>query len=236
MSDRKSLQKLLIRSFENRDFTGEDRDRKFSAPINPESFSQTMKINADTSGGHGNAATEARYKSTEPEELRLEFILDGTRTVENYGGENKEYKTKKVHDQLEDLKKCVYYIKDKIHRPRFLIVSWGSELSFKCILSNLELNYTLFEPDGSPLRVKVNATFIAHKSREQIQAESRLSSPDLTHERRVEEGQRLDWLTNSIYENPKYLMQVAAFNSLSTIRRIKPGINLLFPPFDKNEN
>jgi len=235
MSDRKKLEKLVIRSFENRDFTGEDPDRKFSTPINPESFTQTFRVNADTSHGHGNPGTEARYKSTEPEQLRLEFVLDGTRTMEGYGGDNKDYATRKVHDQLDDLKKCVYNFDGKIHRPRFLIVMWGSEVDFKCVLSNLDLNYSLFEPDGSPLRVKVNATFLAHKSREQLLAESRASSPDLTHYRKVKQGDRLDWLTNSIYNDSKYFMQVGKVNNLTTIRRVKPGSDLYFPPFDKTE-
>jgi hypothetical protein len=140
-----------------------------------------------------------------------------------------------VHDQLEDLKKCVYNFDGKIHRPRFLVVMWGSEINFKCVLSNLDLNYTLFEPDGSPLRVKVSATFLAHKSREQLLAESKASSPDLTHFRKVKQGDRLDLLTNSIYNNPKYFMQVGKVNGLTTLRQVVPGSNLYFPPFNKNE-
>jgi hypothetical protein len=235
MSDRKKLEKLVIRSFENRDFSGEDPARKFITPINPESFTQTFKVNADTSHGHGNPGTEAKYKSTEPEQLKLEFILDGSKTMEGYGGENKDYISRKVHDQLEDLKKCVYNFDGKIHRPRFLVVMWGSEVNFKCVLSNLDLNYTLFEPDGSPLRVKVSATFLAHKSREQLLAESKASSPDLTHFRKVKQGDRLDLLTNSIYNNPKYFMQVGKVNGLTTLRQLMPGTNLYFPPFNKNE-
>jgi hypothetical protein len=235
MSDRKKLEKLVIRSFENRDFSGEDPARKFMTPINPESFTQTFKVNADTSHGHGNPGTEAKYKSTEPEQLKLEFILDGSKTMEGYGGENKDYISRKVHDQLEDLKKCVYNFDGKIHRPRFLVVMWGSEVNFKCVLSNLDLNYTLFEPDGSPLRVKVSATFLAHKSREQLLAESKASSPDLTHFRKVKQGDRLDLLTNSIYNNPKYFMQIGKVNGLTTLRQVIPGTNLYFPPFNKNE-
>ncbi len=235
MSDRKKLEKLVIRSFENRDFSGEDPNKKFTTPINPESFTQTFKVNADTSQGHGNPGTEAKYKSTEPEQLRLEFVLDGTKTMEGYGGDNKDYISKKVHDQLDDLMKCVYNFDGKIHRPRFLIVHWGSEMDFKCVLSNLDLNYTLFEPDGSPLRVKVSATFLAHKSREQLLAESRASSPDLTHYRKVNQGDRLDLLSNEIYNDPKYLMQLGKVNNLVTIRKIKAGSDLYFPPFNKNE-
>lgn len=237
MSDRKKLVKLQIRSFGERSFSAssEDASRKFSTPINPETFSQTYKVNVDSQSGHGNQATEARYKSTAPEELRLEFVLDGTKTMENYGSEDSDFRTKPVHDQLTALKHCVYDMDGTIHRPRFLIVHWGSELSFKCVLSNLELNYTLFEPDGSPLRIKVNATFLAHKSREEIQAEAKKTSPDLTHYVQAKQGDRLDLLTNKIYNDSKYFMQAGKVNGLITIRQVKPGAELYFPPFDKNE-
>lgn len=235
MSDRKKLEKLVIRSFANRDFTNEDPNLKFTTPINPESFTQTFKVNADTSRGHGSPGTEVKYKSTEPEQLKLEFTLDGSQIVEGYGGENKDYKKKKVHEQVEDLKKCCYHFDGKIHRPRFLIVYWGQDVNFKCVLSNLDLNFTLFEPDGSPLRVKVTATFLAHKPREVLLAESKASSPDLTHYRKVKQGDRLDLLTNSIYNNPKYLMQIGKANQLTNLRQIKPGSELYFPPFNKNE-
>lgn len=235
MSDRKKLVKLEIRSFENQDFTKENPDLKFNTPINPETFTQTFKVNADTDTGHGKPGSEAKYKSTEPEQLRLDFILDGTQVLEGYGGDNKSFKTMKVSDQLKKLKDCVYNFDGNIHRPRFLIVKWGTEMNFKCILTNLDLNYTLFEPDGSPLRVKVNATFLAHKSSAQLLAESKASSPDLTHYRIATESDRLDQLTNSIYNDPKYFMQVAKVNKLVTLRQVKAGTELYFPPFNKNE-
>ena len=82
MADRKKLEKLLIRSFANRDFSGEDPERKFAVPINPESFSKNFKVTVDTQKGHGSPGAEVKYKSTAPEELRLDFILDGTKTLE----------------------------------------------------------------------------------------------------------------------------------------------------------
>lgn len=234
MSD-SPLIKLVIKSYAERDFRSEDPRRMFTAPINPESFSQTFKVNVDTQTGHGNAGSEVRYKSTAPEELRLEFILDGTKTMEGYGGSIKDYIDKPVHDQLEDFKRCVYNMDGTIHRPRFLIVHWGSEIDFRCVLSNLDLNFSLFTPDGKPLRVKITATFLRHKSREEIQAESRTSSPDLTHYRKAGEGDRLDLMTHKIYNDSRYFLQVGKVNALTSIRKLKPGTDLYFPPFDKKE-
>jgi hypothetical protein len=234
MADERHLKKLEIRSFANRDFTGEDTDRKFVAPINPESFTKNLKIDLDVRRGHGNHGTETKFKSTAPEELRLEFILDGTGTMEGYGGDNLDYKKKPVHDQLADFLKCVYNFDGEIHRPRFLIIFWGSEIDFRCVLSNLDINHTLFDPDGKPIRVKINATFLNYKAREERLAEERRSSPDLTHYRKARQSDRLDLLTFEIYNNPKYFLQIAKANSLTSVRNLKPGLDLYFPPFDKN--
>jgi hypothetical protein len=235
MSDRKQLTKLMIRSFANRDFTEEDPAKKFVTPINPESFTKNFKIDLDTRRGHGNQGTELRFKSTVPEELRLEFMLDGTGTMEGYGGENSTYKNKPVHEQLDDLLKCVYNFDGDIHRPRFLIVFWGSEIDFRCVLSSLDINHTLFNPAGEPLRAKINATFLNYKSREERLAEERRNSPDLTHYRKVEQSDRLDLMTHKIYNDSKYFLQVAKANALTSIRNVQPGLDLFFPPFNKNE-
>lgn len=235
MNDRKKLSKLVIRSYEDRNFRDEDPHNTFLVPINPESFTKNFKIDLDTRRGHGNQGTESRFKSTVPEELRLEFILDGTGTMEGYGGENKAYKDKPVHEQLKEFLDCVYEYEGEIHRPRFLIIFWGSEINFRCVLSNLDVNYTLFNPTGEPLRVKINATFLNYKAREERLAEERNSSPDLTHYRKVEQSDRLDLMAYKIYNDPKYFLQAARANALTSVRNVQPGLDLYFPPFDKNE-
>jgi hypothetical protein len=232
MSDRPQLQKLVIRSFANNDFTGEDKSRKFTTPINPETFTKSFKVDLDTRRGHGNNGTDVRFKSTVPEELKLEFLLDGSGTMEGYVD---EYKKMGVHDQLDRLQKCAYDFDGNIHRPRFLIVFWGSEIDFRCVLSNLDLNYTLFKPSGEPLRVKVTATFLNFKAKAEQLAEDRRNSPDLTHYRKVQSGDRLDQMTFRIYNDATYLMQVAKVNNLSSIRAVPTGLDLYFPPFDKTE-
>lgn len=246
------LEKLRIYSFIDKEFVdpGEEGIKKltpsFITPVNPESFIKNFKIDVDVRRGHGNRGTDVRFKSTAPEEMKLEFILDGTGAMEGYLEKYIKKKeddiTKKfeiqvvsVHDQLQEFLECAYDMSGDIHRPKFLLIIWGSEVRFRCVLSNLNINYTLFHPDGTPLRAKLSATFVDYKTREQRIAADRPSSPDLTHYRKVKEGDRLDLMTYRIYNDPKYFLQVGRVNGLSHIRRIRPGTELYFPPFDKNE-
>jgi len=234
-----SLQKLVIFSFRDKNFQQEVKDSKFTAPINPESFNKNFKVERDARGAHGSAGRDPKFTSTGPQELKLEFILDGTGTMEGYvevkkKGEDVLYLS--VHEQLEAFLKCVYDYDGEIHGPRYLIVFWGSEIKFPCVLTNLDINHTLFDPKGFPVRVRLNATFMGYITPASQAALKRISSPDLTHYRKVKQDDRLDLMTFQIYNDPKYFLQVAKANGLSTVRKLRTGADIYFPPFDKNES
>lgn len=231
------LEKLLIYSFSNRDFSidadkGGKAEPAFVAPINPESFTKNLKIDHDVQRAPGNSGQTVTFKSTAPEELKLELILDGTGTMEGY---YHEYKEMPVTKQFEKFKDTVYTFDGDIHRPKFLLIVWGSEIRYRCVLTNLDINFTLFHPDGTPIRAKLTASFLDYMSKEERLAKENKKSPDLTHYRKVDQSDRLDLMSFRIYNDPKYLLQVAKVNMLTTIRVLKPGAELYFPPFNKNE-
>lgn len=226
----KVLSKLVIHSFEKNDFREESQS--FTTPINPETFTKTNHVELDMARGHGQPGTDPKYKSTAPEELKIEFILDGTKTMEGYV---KKYFDMEVSEQLKEFTDCVYQYKGNIHRPRFLIVRWGSEIKFPCVLSNMDISYSLFKPNGDPLRVKVTATFVKYDTPEAIFRANNINSPDLTHIKTFTQGSRLDLMTFKVYNDVNFFLQVARFNQLSSVRKIKTGTDLYFPPLNKNE-
>lgn len=235
-----NLAKLVIHSFTDKEFRNEIKDSLFTAPVNPESFTKNFKVELESRGAHGTPGRDPKFKSTGPQDLKLEFILDGTGTMEGYveikkKKPDKEHPYLSVHEQLEAFLKCVYDYDGDIHRPRFLIVYWGSEIKFPCVLSNLDVNHTLFDPKGFPIRVRLSATFMGYITPQSQLALARINSPDLTHYRKTKQSDRLDLMTYHIYNDSKYFLQVARANNLSNLRRLKTGIDLYFPPFDKNE-
>jgi len=232
------LAKLVIIPFKDKNFTDEIKSARFTAPINPESFIKNYKVEHDSKTAAGSSGTTPKFTLTGPQELKLEFILDGTGTMQGYvevkKPDDKELYLS-VHDQLDAFLKCVYDFDSEMHSPRFLIVFWGSEIKFPCVLTNLDVNHTLFDPQGFPVRVRLNATFMGYLTPESRVALTNIHSPDLTHFRKVKQGDRLDLMTFNIYKNPKYFLQVGKVNELGRIRNISPGSDLYFPPFDKNE-
>jgi hypothetical protein len=148
MADSKSgpLSKMTIHSFDKNDFQKEDKDLMFITPINPETFTKTSHIELEMSRAHGRPGTDPKYKSTAPEELKIDFVLDGTKTMEGYV---EQYKNMEVTKQIKAFTDCVYKYEGKIHRPRFLIIRWGSEVRFPCVLSHMDISYSEWE---SPAR------------------------------------------------------------------------------------
>jgi hypothetical protein len=231
-----AVEKVRIFAYTNKQLTQPNKSvsQPFYLPLNPENYSKNFKIETDERRGHGNQGTDPRYKSTAPEELKLEFILDGTGAIENYHYTDPSKKS--VKDQFDLFLKTVYQIESKSHRPNFLKVYWGEYLKFPCILSSLDVNYQLFESNGDPLRIKLSATFLSYLGPEERTARERLNSPDLTHVRETKAGDRLDLMTHDIYNDNNYLLQVAQVNGLTTFRRLDSGIKLRFPPIAKNRN
>ncbi|MDR6568078.1 hypothetical protein SAMN05660461_4901 [Chitinophaga ginsengisegetis] len=229
MTDAK-VEKIYILTYSDRLQQQLDKNHKFTIPVNAETYTRSLKVDYDIRREPGSQKTEARFISTIPEELKLDFVLDGTNTIEGYG-----YPGMDVQAQVKLLLDTVYYMDGETHRPRFLKVFWGKQIAFPCVMSNLDLNYVLFNADGSPLRVKVSATFLNYRAREANEREQSKASPDLTHHRVFKQGDRLDLFSFKIYQEPKYMLQVARQNNLTSFKRVPVGKEIYFPPFDKSE-
>ena len=163
---RTNVRKVIIMPYSNKTYQKQDTEiGHFALPINPETYAENYKVEYDMRRGHGQQGTDPKFKSTVPEELKLEFTFDGTDTVEGYvynpAKPPKEDETptalkpeeKTVTKQIELFKKVVYSMNGDIHRPRFLKIFWG-QLKFPCILTNLDINYTLFDEHGMPMRAQ----------------------------------------------------------------------------------
>jgi hypothetical protein len=225
------VSKIVVVAYKDKEVREKADDlQPFVIPVNPENYSQNFKVEYDVRRGHGQQKTEVKFKSTAPEELKLDFVFDGTKTIQEY-----YHKEMPVKKQVEQFLNTVYDMSGEIHMPRYLKLFWGENFMLQCVLTNLDINYTLFSTNGEPLRAKISATFLDHIAKEQRVARENKRSPDLSHVREVKGDDRLDLLTYKIYNNSKFLLQVAKANNLPRLRNIPAGTSLLFPPFDKNE-
>ena len=229
------LSKVELFAFEDKTYGTEIG--KFSLPINPEQFSQSFKVEYDLEQEQGSQGTDPDFRFTGPEELQLDFVFDGTGVIPKSDGKGEFYKD--VVAQVRDFVELTYTMNPKTHKPNFLRLIWGdfsfnTKNGFDCILKDLAINYTLFSPKGVPLRAKLRATFVNFIEQERRIREQGKESPDLTHYRKVVEGDHLSLMTHKIYGDPSYYLQVAKVNKLINFRRLNTKQDLRFPPIREN--
>lgn len=218
------LEKITIRPYTDK---GKQQAVKpvFVIPINPETYSQNYKIVTEQRRTGGNQGSAPTYKLTTPEQLKLDFVLDNTGTIEGNLLDGTP-----VRQQVADLLGTVYYMQGESHRPPLLKINWGELTTFECMLTSLDVNYILFARSGDPLRAKVSATFTQHiedKKRTRIQDKR---SPDLTRIVRISDGDTLPLLCHKHYNDASYYQKVAYVNDLVSVRSVKAGDELKFPP------
>lgn len=217
--------KIKIDAFKDKEML--TKVAEYTLPVNPEQFSQQFKVKLDSKVAPGKQGAEGKFMLSEPEELKLDFIFDGTDTIYGYS-----HPGKSVPQQIQEFMQVVYVLSGDIHQPRFLKIM-GLGVNFPCMLSDLQLNYTLFKHDGTPLRAKVSATFLSYKEVQRQVNESGKSSPDLTHFRQVMDGDTLPSMVFNIYSDCKYYLEVARVNGLTNFRKLVTGQGILFPPLEK---
>lgn len=213
------LTKLTIEAFRDPSFAGEPVD-SFELMFNPENYSNKYEVEYNDRQGAGDTASPQVYERIKPRNLSFEFMLDGTGT----SGPKVE-----VQDEIEHLLDLTVRNDGEIHRPFYVIVTWGT-LLLKGVVKSVDISYTLFKPDGSPLRAKVKVTVAEAIQDEERVAEADNSSPDLTHRRIVKGGDKLPLMVDRIYGDPAYYFQVARANNLNNFRRLEEGQELIFPP------
>lgn len=213
------LKKLLIEAYKEPDYSGSPADT-FSVMFNPTSFTRKYEVNYEERQGAGDSSSPQVFNKIKPQEYSFEFLFDGTGTAADEID---------VQTTVNRFLTVTGKLDGEIHRPMYLKIAWGALLS-KCVLKSAETTYTLFKPDGFPLRAKIKATFAENVEDVLRVAEERKSSPDVTHRRVVREGDHLSLMCHQVYGDPRYYLEVARFNRLKNYRRLVVGQELMFPP------
>lgn len=120
--------------------------------------------------------------------------------------------------------------KHKKGRPPIVIFQWGSTWSFKAVITSLKERFTLFLPDGTPVRSTLDITF------QQIQDKNdhpptNPTSGGVGGERvwQVNEGDTLAWIAYKVYGDSALWWLIAEANRLTRVRQLLPGTVLEIP-------
>src|SRR5205085_3659120 len=134
-------------------------------------------IYSESGQGQGTSGKQLKYERTEPEEITFEFLFDNTGIIDGKPCDS-------IVEDIKKFKQVLIEFKGDAHEPRHLKLVWGKTV-FKGRVTELNLTYKLFNPDGTPIRAVAKVKFKSSIEDKKRAAKEDKKSPDLTQVRKV---------------------------------------------------
>ncbi|MGS0742605.1 CIS tube protein [Glaciimonas sp. GG7] len=222
-----SLEHMVISAFSDEQYTS-PVGTPFTVWINPASYTRDRNISYVDRQAPGSSGNSPEFNKVGQESISFDLMFDATGVIPP-PIPGTPLPSDGVAGLIATFTAMTINVNGNIHRPNFLKLSWA-QLQFQCVLTKLNITYTLFKPNGTPLRARLAVTFLSFKSEKQIELEANKKSPDMTHLVTVLAGDTLPGLCHRIYGNSGYYLKVAKFNNVLNFRQLRPGTQLVFPP------
>jgi nucleoid-associated protein YgaU len=125
-------------------------------------------------------------------------------------------------------KKGLMDIDSNLHAPPICLFSWG-KFSFQCIIERVSKKFTMFHPDGFPVRATLNISLKEYREVDLQVKEINLQSADLTTRWTVTRGDNLWSIAFKEYGDPGDWRLIANANNIDNPRILNPGTELIIP-------
>jgi hypothetical protein len=141
------------------------------------------------------------------------------------------------------------------HAPPILFFSWGMQFpgqrpyesigigpgtgsqqrhGFKCVVESVRQRYTLFSPQGIPLRATLTVSLKEYKTLAEQIAEINGQSSNHTNTHVVQTGETLAQISAAVYDDPTQWRAIANQNNLLNPLLLQPGQILEIPPLSNS--
>jgi hypothetical protein len=196
---------------------------RFSVLFNPTSYSITSSVTWTPQSSRNLNAPPLTYGGGASRTLTLDLFYDVTEPVDG----------RRIDDVRQETNKIVALARKdpQLDRPPTVAIEWGaapltgSDFPFFGVVSGLTQNFTLFKPDGRPVRANLNVTFTEFIDPE---IDQRKLDPEFTT-RIVKRGDTLSGIAAEMYGDPALWRTIALANRLDDPRRLQIGQPLQIP-------
>jgi nucleoid-associated protein YgaU len=171
----------------------------------------------------------------EAETLSLELFFDST------GTSGTGAHAVAVTAEVEAFHKLVA-VQSTSHAPTLVRVTWGQDFpgvamgdsapggAFTGVVLSVARRFTLFNPDGKPLRALVTVALKHYATLAEQLATINLQSADHTRVHVVADGETLPLIAHDAYADAGLWRVIADHNRLTDVRDLAPGTRLEIPP------
>jgi len=205
--------------------------------FNPTELSFSKGVQIAEIGIPGLDSPLLQFVRGQDETISLDLFFDTTENGMGVGATSVTTLT----DQIYSLVK----IDPNRHAPPICTFLWNSSFpgcdvspslgnqkrnQFQCLVESVRHKYTLFSPEGIPLRATVSVTLREYKTVDDQFSQLNLNSPDKTQVHVLQRGETLSSVAGTHYGQPGQWRQIAVANAIEDPRRIDPGMFLTVPP------
>lgn len=196
----------------------------FEVPFNPTELTLNKGAQIAEIAIPGLDSPILQFIRGQTEKLTLDLFFDTTLSGMGAGAVDVRTETNKIYQLVK--------LQPKTHAPPRLRLSWGKALAFRAIVESVQQKFTLFSPEGVPLRATLTVTFSEYKTLEEQLQELNKQSADHTRQHVVRRGETLSTIAAESYGDPTAWRHIAEANGIDNPRRLLPGTTLAIPPLD----
>jgi len=208
---------------------------KIPVQFNPEEYTLNRDINYAQAAIPGLSGPILQFVNGNLQTLEMELFLDSY--------EQHKVGSTTINGAQTDVRQLVMQVADLMaidpttHAPPVLLFAWGS-LAFTCVLARLSQRYTMFLPDGTPVRARLTVTFNEYRNIDLEAKEIKRETSDYSKRHVATEGETLSSIAGVEYGDPRLWRVIAVANQLQFARNLDPGAKLLLPnlPFRDPES
>jgi nucleoid-associated protein YgaU len=198
--------------------------------FNPKDYTVTKTNNWKAEAKQGSTAAKPSYTGGNPWEMTLQLLFDSTLL-------KPKMTVKQVTQTLFDAMDATCGEgagtggKKNTKRPPTVTFEYGW-FSFVAVVKNLSVQYTLFQPDGEPIRADVKLALMQYETERPKGQNPTTQGEGGLGAHVVRDGDSLQSIAHHAYGDPTRWRAIAVANGIDNPLRLRSGATLSVPRLD----
>jgi nucleoid-associated protein YgaU len=166
---------------------------------------------------------KAQFGGSQPKELSLDLLFDASDSAKDV----RSTVVDKLFALMEANETLASGQSKKSGRPPTVTFSWGGEV-LKAVVKSASVQYTLFRPDGKPIRAAVKLTLM-EVPKGGLEGQNPTTRGEVLRTHLVRDGDSLQSIAYSVYSDPTRWRAIAEANGIDDPLALRRGQSLAIP-------
>lgn len=197
--------------------------------FNPESLDFKKANSWTANDAAGLSAPSMVFSKGGPVTFSLKILFDTTDTGKPVSSHtDKLYELTLANPKLKGSKED-----RNMGRPPWVQFHWGKLRSHKAVVESLDISFTYFASDGTPLRAECVLALKQYQDEKKIPPQNPTSGTPEPHQvRRLSPGEYLDSISEELYGSSNRWRSIAEANGITDPLDLRPGRTLVIPQLE----